>query len=277
MAHGVMRLFLTLLIFFIAPARADDLPRVVSLNLCADAYLMAFAARAQILALTPQSLDPSLSAFHENAQDFPISDGQVESIAALNPDLIVVSSYSDPMRNRLITQLGYEIFVMDAADNYAAARAAITQLGAAIGRHEAAQKYAAQLDAEMAAIAPLTEPVAILPLQRRNLTVGNGHILDEIIARAGALNTGRQIGAGMMSRVSLERALADRADYILLNEEDDRPDSRGMEFITHPALKAAYPPEKRLVLNNNLLVCAGATTPRAIAALVEQLVEQLAD
>lgn len=277
MAHEGMRLFLTLLIFFMAPARADDLPRVVSLNLCADAYLMAFADKAQVLALTPQSRDPSLSAFYAEAESYPITDGQVESIAALDPDLIVVSSYSDPMRNRLIKQLGYNILVMDAADNYAAARAAISQLGAAIGRPEAAQEYAAQLDAEIAAIAPLTEPVTILPLQRRNLTVGNGHILDEIIARAGGTNTGRQIGAGMMSRVSLERALADRADYILLNEGADRPDSRGMEFLTHPALKAAYPPQKRLVLDNNLLVCAGATTPRAIAELIAQLVEQPAD
>ena len=262
-----------LLIFFMAPARADDLPRVVSLNLCADAYLMAFADKAQVLALTPQSRDPSLSAFHAAAQDYPISDGQVEAIAALDPDLVIVSSYSDPMRNRLIGQLGYDILVMDAADNYAAARAAISQLGAAIGREEAAQDYGARLDAEMAAIAPLGAPVAILPLQRRNLTVGNGHILDEIIARAGALNTGRHIGAGMMSRVSLERALADGADYILLNEGADRPDSRGMEFLTHPALKAAYPPEKRLVLNNNLLVCAGATTPRAVGVLIEQLAD----
>lgn len=268
---NLMRLFLTLLVLCIAPARATDLVRVVSLNLCADAYLMAFADKAQVLALTPQSRDPALSAFHQTAQDYPISDGQIESIAALDPDLIIVSSYSDPMRNRLTAQLGFEILVIDAADNYAAARAAIAQLGAAIGRSHEAQAYADALDAALAAITPIKKPVAILPLQRRNLTAGPGHIIDEIISRAGGLNMGRMNGPDVMSRVSLERVLVSQAAYILLNENMARPDSRGMEFLTHPALQAAYPNERRLTIDNNLLVCAGATTPRAVAALVAQL------
>ena len=265
------RLFFALLVFLIAPARAADLPRVVSLNLCADAYLMAFADKAQVLALTPQSRDASLSAFHAAAQHYPISDGQIESIAALDPDLVIVSSYSDPMRNRLIAQLGYEVLVMDAADNYAAARASINLLGAAIGREEAARDYGAELDAEMAALVPSRRQARILPLQRRNLTAGRGHIIDEIISRAGGLNLGAANSHDMMSRVSLEGALVSGAAYILLNEDMARPDSRGMEFLTHPALRAAYPPAKRLTIDNNLLVCAGATTPRAVKKLIDQL------
>lgn len=271
MADEDMRIILTLLFFIAAPAHATDLPRVVSLNLCADPYLMAFAAPEQILALTPQSRDASLSAFHHAAHDYPISDGQIESIAALAPDIVIVSSYSDPMRNRLIRQLGFDIFVMDAADNFAAARAAIDRLGAAIGRNAQAQKYAAQLDGEMANIRPSQNKARILPLQRRNLTAGRGHIIDEIITRAGGVNMGRRNSDNMMSRVSLERVLVSDADYILLNENMVRPDSRGMEFLTHPALRAAFPNEKRLAIDNNLLVCAGATTPRAIKKLIEQI------
>ena len=267
----VMRIFLALLVFFVLPARANDLPRVLSLNLCADAYLMAFAEKAQVLALTPQSRDPSLSAFHEAAQAYPISDGQIESIAALDPDLVIVSSYSDPMRNRLIAQLGYEILVMNAADNYAAARASINLLGKAIGRAAAAQAYGAQLDAEMAALRPRKTKATVLPLQRRNLTAGRGHILDEIISRGGGINLGAHNSPAMMSRVSLENVVASSADYILLNENNDRPDSRGMEFLTHPALSTAFPKEKRLMIDNNLLVCAGATTPMAVKAVIEQL------
>ena len=267
----VMRTFMALLVFFMLPARANDLPRVLSLNLCADAYLMAFAEKAQVLALTPQSRDPSLSAFHEAAQDYPISDGQIESIAALDPDLVIVSSYSDPMRNRLIAQLGYAIFVMDGADNFADARASIDLLGKAIGRQAAAQAYGAQLDAEMAALSPRKTKATVLPLQRRNLTAGRGHIIDEIITSGGGINLGAHNSAAMMSRVSLENVLASKADYILLSENSDSPDSRGMEFLTHPALSTAFPQEKRLMIDNNLLVCAGATTPMAVKAMIEQL------
>ena len=154
----------------------------MSLNLCADAYLMHFAAKTQGVALTPQSRDASLSAMAETAQSYPISDGQIESIAALAPDLVIVSSYSDPLRNRLIEKLGIPLLVQNAANGFGAARAEMLGLGDAIGRPRQAAAYVKQLEAQLAALKPVPHRPRILPLQRRNLTVGRGHILDEIIA-----------------------------------------------------------------------------------------------
>ena len=269
-----MRLILTAIIFALCAAPATALPRVMSLNLCADPYLMAFADKAQIVALTPLSRDASLSAYAAQAQDFPVSDGQIEAIIALKPELVIVSSWSDPMRNALIERLGFRLLMLDAAQNFAAAREEVLTLGKAIGRAAQARAYLDKLDAALAALPKLTTAPKLLPLQRRNLTVGQGHILDDIISHAGGINLGRATqadGQNAMRRVSLESALAAQADFILLNETDDMPDSRGMEFITHPALKTAYPAAQRVHINNNLLVCAGASTPRAVAALINQL------
>lgn len=262
-------------LLFTHAASAAPLPRVMSLNLCADPYLMGFAAPAQVVALTPQSRDADLSAFTATAQNFPISDGRIETIAALKPDLIIVSSYSDPLRNQMVARLGIEVLTLDAANNYATARREILKLGGAIGRTQQAEAYLARLDSDLAQ-AQNSKPKAakrpqILPLQRRNLTAGEGHIVDEIINLAGGANMARQSIKGVMGRISLEAALAARADYILLNETAKAPDSRGMEFLTHPALAQAYPPKRRLTLNNNLLVCAGASTPLAVARLIAQL------
>jgi iron complex transport system substrate-binding protein len=257
------------------------LPRIVSLNLCADPYLMAFAEKSQIAALTQLSRDPDLSAHADAARNFPVSDGQIESLVDLQPDIVIVSSWSDPMRNALIERLGFQLLTMDAAQNFAAARSEIIRLGQAIGRETAARAYLEKLDAEMAALKKPADRPRILPLQRRNLTAGYGHILDDIISRAGGINLGRNARADTMRRVSLENALAAQADFILLNEaanaSNDRgpdsrgPDSRGMEFLTHPALARHYAPRQRLLINNNLLVCAGASTPRAVKALIAQL------
>jgi iron complex transport system substrate-binding protein len=254
-----------------AGAQARDLPRVMSLNLCADAYLMAFADKTQIAALTPLSRDAGLSAVADKAQNYPVSDGQIEAIIELQPDIIIVSNWSDPMRNALIKRLGFTLLVMDAAQDFASARDEILKLGQAIKREAQAEKYLAQLDEKMAALTRVSTKPFILPLQRRNLTVSKGHILDEIIALAGGANLGRENEAGLMRRVSLENAIAAKADYILVNENAERPDSRGMEFLTHPALRAQYGAAQTLHIDNNLLVCAGATTPLAVAALIEQL------
>lgn len=266
-----MRLILTAVIFALCAAPAAALPRVMSLNLCADPYLMAFADKAQIVALTPLSRDARLSANAAAAENFPVSDGQIEAIIELKPDLVIVSSWSDPMRNALIKRLGFELLTLDAAQNYTAARDEIITLGKAIGREAQARAYLQNLDTALAALQKLTHAPKVLPLQRRNLTVGQGHILDDILSRAGAVNLGRDTSDSPMRRVSLENALAVQADYILVNETDEMPDSRGMEFITHPALARAYPATRRLHIGNNLLVCAGASTPRAVAALISQL------
>lgn len=254
------------------PLRADDGVRVMSLNLCADPYLMGFAAPQQILALSPQSRDPAVSAFTAQAAAFPVSNGQIENIAALQPDLVVVSSYSDPLRNRLVTQLGIQVLVLDAANSYDAARREIIKLGEAIGRAEQARAYLAQLDAALAGVTTQRRArPSVLPLQRRNLTAGEGHIMDEVIALAGGRNIGRGQTDAPLGRISLEQALAARADYIFLSETANAPDSRGMEFLTHPALAGAYKTRQRLTLDNNLLVCAGASTPKAVGLLAAQL------
>lgn len=269
-----MRFLLSFLICFsLSPMAfaATGLPRIVSLNLCADPYLMAFAAKSQIAALTHLSRDPDLSADAEAAQNFPISDGQIETLVDLQPDIVIVSSWSDPLRNALIERLGFQLLVMDAAQDYAAARAEIINLGKAIGRAGEARAYLKKLDADMAILSKRQNKPRILPLQRRNLTAGHGHIIDDIIARAGGVNLGRNDRADTMRRVSLENALAAQADFILLNEMQGSPDSRGMEFLTHPALAQHYRAGQRLFINNNLLVCAGASTPRAVHALIKQL------
>ena len=223
------RLFggLIILLALCAPARAD-LPRIVSLNLCADAYLMAFAERSQILALTAFSRNPDLSAFAEEAQNFPVSDGRIETIVGLRPDLVIVSPYSDPLRNRLLAEQGVKIFVLDAAADYAAARAEITRLGTAIERPTQAAAYRARLDTALAASRNDTG-ARILPVQRRGLTIGDTHILADIIRHAGAHLIGDF--KGHMRAVGLEAVIASKADYILLSEADPHARDRGLSLI----------------------------------------------
>lgn len=268
-----MHYWLLIFIALALPVRAADAVRVMSLNLCADAYLMAFAKKDQIVALTPQAQDPTLSAFHQQAMAYPVSNGQIEAIAALAPDLVIVSSYSDPLRNRLIEKLGITIVSLDAANSYDAARRDIIKLGEKIGRAREARAYLQALDGALATATATqgTPKPKILPLQRRNLTTGKGHILDEIITLAGGYNQGRAGLDAPMGRISLEHALAAPSDYILLNTDRTVPDSRGMEFLTHPAFKARFDATRRLYIDNNLLVCAGATTPMAVAILARQL------
>lgn len=257
------------------PSAAQDqapLPRVVSLNMCADPYLMAFAARTQILALSPLARDRDMSAFADQASDFPISSGRIEDIISLKPDLVIASPYSDHLRLKQIQSLNIDLFILDAADDFAQARSEIIRLGTRIGRRTEAQAYLAALDESLTALKPLPHAPRVLSLHRRGLTIGDGHILTDIIKRAGGIPA---VQGNNMQRIGIERAIEIEADIVLLEDIAAFTEGRGTEFLTHPALAQAYGPQKRIHLPQALSVCAGAATPQAVQFLHDKFLKKV--
>ena len=282
----LIALLAVIIIFFHTTSMADQsenlrknkthLPRVVSLNLCADAYLMAFAKPEQILGLTKQSSDPTLSAFVEEASNFPVSGGRMANILEQQPDIIIINNYSPPPNRALMDRLGIKIVKLDAANSYQSARKEILLLGKAIHRPEAANAYLAQLDKELedAQHTELTYIPSIINYQRRGIVVGETHILDDIIQLAGAQNLGRDTGR-TIGPMSLENLIRLKPDYVLSISENDeqtlKAQDRGSEILTHPALQKMFSAEQHVFIPQNLTVCAGATTPKAVAHLIETL------
>ena len=282
----LIALLAVIIIFFHTTGMADQsenfrnnkthLPRVVSLNLCADAYLMAFAKPEQILGLTRQSSDPTLSAFVEEASNFPVSGGRMSNIIEQHPDIIIINNYSPPPNKALMDRLGIKIVKLDAANSYQTARTEILQLGKAIHRLEAAKAYLAQLDKELedARHTKLTYMPSIINYQRRGIVVGETHILDDIIQLAGAQNLGRDTGR-TIGPMSLENLMRLQPDYVLSISENDeqtlKAQDRGSEILSHPALQKMFSAERHIYIPQNLTVCAGATTPKAVAHLIETL------
>ena len=282
----LIALLAVIIIFFHTTGMADQsenfrnnkthLPRVVSLNLCADAYLMAFAKPVQILGLTQQSSDPTLSAFVVEASNFPVSGGRMANILEQQPDIIIINNYSPPPNKALMDRLGIKIVKLDAANSYQSARTEILQLGKAIHRLEAAKAYLAQLDKELedARHTELTYMPSIINYQRRGIVVGETHILDDIIQLAGAQNLGRDTGR-TIGPMSLENLIRLQPDYVLSISENDeqtlKSQDRGSEILSHPALQKMFSAERHIYIPQNLTVCAGATTPKAVAHLIETL------
>ena len=282
----LIALLAVIIIFFHTTGMADQsenfrnnkthLPRVVSLNLCADAYLMAFAKPEQILGLTQQSSDPTLSAFVEEASNFPVSSGRMANILEQQPDIIIINNYSPPPNKALMDRLGIKIVKLDAANSYQTARTEILQLGKAIHRLEAAKAYLAQLDKELEDTrhTKLTYMPSVINYQRRGIVVGENHILDDIIQLAGAQNLGRDTGR-TIGPMSLENLIRLQPDYVLSISENDeqtlKAQDRGSEILSHPALQKMFSAERHIYIPQNLTVCAGATTPKAVAHLIETL------
>jgi iron complex transport system substrate-binding protein len=252
--------------------QAQDLPRIVSLNMCADPYLMAFADAGQISALSSLSQIETLSPFHQAARAYSVTDGGIEDILARQPDVVIVSPYSSPMKQALLTANGIRIVTLAASQNFAAAGEEILALGRAIGRGaEAAAYWHALQEAYQRAQRP-ARGLRILALQRRGLSAAPGHVLGEIITSAGGqLSAPSHAPAQALVAIGLEQAIAMPADALLVAAPIGMPRDRGDEYLSHPALAAKFPESQRLYLPANLTHCTGAATPLAIEHLAKAL------
>ena len=258
----------------------EKLPKIVSLNMCADPYLMAFAAPEQIIALTPQSHQPDLSPFTAQAKSFAISDGTIESILQLQPDLVIGSPFGQDLKRQILAAQGIAVVSIEARNNYASARQEIMDIGRAIGRPQQAAAYLRRLDAALkrAHRSAQSKPqnISILPLQRRGLTIGDAHILGDIIKLSGArlAHSGNR-RTQVISPINLEEAVMLNSDFILTTDDFSFSKDRGIEFLHHPALARHYSAAQHLHLPTNLVTCAGAATPLAVQSLKSQLQSQL--
>ena len=160
---------------------------------------MEFAAPEQIIALTWNSHDPTQSPFAARAASYPVTGGRLEEVVELAPDLVILSPFSMANRRQTLHRLGIATLTLNAANDYETAREEIITLGRAIGREAQARDYLSNLDAQMARLVRQGISAGLLNIQRRGLTTGAGHILDDIIHRAGAQNLGRIVGDGMVA------------------------------------------------------------------------------
>lgn len=242
--------------------------RIVSLNLCADQYLLALADPGQIAALTSFARDPAMSAFADKARALPISRGSAEEVLALRPDLIVAA----PGRRRAtMAQLrGRRIATLDvaSADSFDAIVAQIRDVAGAIGHPARGEALIAQMERALAAVPrDAGQGATAAYYQRRGFLTGTGTLIDDMMRRVGLRNLAARLGKPALTRVGLEEMALARPDYLVVESATDRVVDQGTEMLHHPLLGAI----PRLRLPQAWTVCGGPAYVRAAAELARQL------
>lgn len=251
-----------------APATEIAPRRVVSLNLCADQYIMALADPGQITALTHNARDPEMSYRARRAQRFPISRGSAEEVLALEPDLIIASPYQ--RHDTLALLKGRDVTFLDLppAESWSQIVDQVRQLAKALGHPDRGEALLRRMEAEMVAPigAPAHRPV-VAYYQRRGYMTGTGTLVDEMMQRTGLTNLAAKLGKPALARVSLEEMVAARPDYLIVESATEAVADQGTEMLHHAAI-ADIP---RISLPQALTVCGGPSYPEAIRRLRDQL------
>lgn len=125
---------------------AEPAKAIVSLSPTATEMLFAIGAADQVIAVDDQSNFPAEAT--AKPHDLSGFDSNVESIAALQPDLVVLQ---DPTLQPQLEDLGIAVWVGPAATTFDDIYAQMSQLGAATGHEDEANALIEKVKAEIAA------------------------------------------------------------------------------------------------------------------------------
>lgn len=248
-----------------APAR-----RIVSINMCADALLLALAEPSQVAALTALSHDPRNFSRAGEAARFPATTGRAEDVLALAPDLVLASAFTAPATVSLLRRLGAPLQQLPVASDLAQLRDQMRDVAAAIGQPDRGEAAITAMDRRLDDLArdmPLP-PLSVLALQANNIVAGEGTLADTVIRAAGLTNAAARAGISGHGRMSLEAMLALAPDVLIIDGEDDDAPARANRLLHHPALAALRRNGTRTVtMPSRLWVCATPDLVEAVAHL----------
>jgi len=263
-----MRRPFVLLALLLAGAAPAPPRRVVSLNLCADQYLMALADRGQIAALTGLSRDPAMSAGAATARTLPVSRGGAEEVMALRPDLLIVAPGWRPDTLARLRGRGVAVLDLPPADTYAAIAAQTRAVAVAIGHPGRGEALVRRMDAALAQVDRGAGRGRVAAYyQRRGFLTGTGTLVDELMRRVGLINLAARLGRPVLARVGLEEMALARPDYLIVESATERVVDQGTELLHHPLIGRI----PRLRVPEAWTVCGGPAYVRAARTLAAQL------
>ena len=236
---------------------ADPPPRrVASLNLTADELLVEMLPPERLVSVTRWADDPGMSnvAGRVPAGAVRLPRADLERLIVLQPDLVVVSEYTDADFLRLLEKSGLRHHRMSGLDALPGIRAAILDLGAAVGTPEAAARLAARFDAVLGELARRlagTKRPRVLYWADPH-TAGAGTAIGSLIEAAGGTNVAGELGLRGIVPLAGEKAFAADPDVFLVTAGS----GAGLALRRHPLLaRTRAVREGRVVeIPNRLLV-----------------------
>jgi iron complex transport system substrate-binding protein len=260
------RLFLLLLCVASVAQAAPRPQRIVSLNLCADQYLIALADRSQIAALTSVSRDPALSPVVAAARTYPVTAGHAEEVYSLRPDLVIAGPYQNRETRGLLDARGLRIVDLPSAESYAHIVAQVRRVAALVGHPARGEALVGRMDAALARLPRDSSGLVAADYQRRGYLTGTGTLTDELMRRVGLVNLATRLNRPALSRLSIEELVAARPDFLLV-EGSDAIEDQGTELLHHPVLAGIH----RLRVPQASMACGGPSFIAAAASLARQL------
>ena len=182
--------------------------RIVSLDYCADQFVLGLADRERILALSPDA-GQDFSYLRAAAAGLPTVRPRAEDVLALEPDLVVRNYGGGPRAPAFFERAGVPVLQIDFAPDIDAVRDRIRQAAAALEAPERGEGLIADMDARLERARAAAPDADTLYLAPSGVAAGSGTFVDHLIAAAGLDNFSDESG---WRSIPLERLVYETPD-----------------------------------------------------------------
>lgn len=213
--------------------------RIVSATVASDAVLLAICPPRRILALHRSSRNPGYSPVARESAAFGRHvGGDPEEILALEPDLVLLSSFSREETRSLYTSSGCAVVRLPGATSIADVESNIRALGWILGLDEAAERLVTEMRAKLDRLAEgrARRRAWSVLLYAGEHTAGRGTTFDDLLDAVGARNAAAEAGLEGSCRIDPEQVLQADPDVLVVpcvpgREDDARRGVRNIELL----------------------------------------------
>ncbi len=246
------------------PEPTEKPQRIVSLDYCADQYVLKFVDRERILALSSDATAPE-SYMRETAIGIPTVRASAEDILLLEPDLIVRAHGGGAQAAAFFERAGIPVVQVGWADDVKGVRQVALDMAAAFGEAERGVALAAEIDARLAALPSAEKSQSALYVTPSGVTSGAGGLVDDMLRVAGFENFETRPG---WHALPLERLVHEQPDVIAAAFFDVQTNHRDTWSATrHPIAQAQLQDREVVMLSGAWTACGGWFILDAVEAL----------
>jgi len=262
-------LVLAILLAGAQPARGEDLPRVVSLDYCADQFVLGLAEREQILGLSPDA-DKPFSHFRDRAAGLRQVRPRAEVVLGLKPDLVIRGWGGSARALDLFARHGIETVQIGYATDLDGVRGVTRTVGRALGQGARASRRIAAMPQ---ARAPSGR--SALYVTPGGVTAGAETLVGSLLAHAGLANSGGPGGWHALPLEVLALAPPDLAVTAFFGFDTDARDH--WSRTRHPVMQRVLANTPRVSLSEARITCPAWFVADEAAALSRQVFAQRRD
>ncbi len=243
--------------------------RIVSLDYCADQFVLKLADKEQILALSPDA-EMDFSYMREAAGGLPKVRPVAEDVLVLKPDLVVRSYGGGPRAAAHYARAGVPVLQVGWAttvdsEELDSIPGLIQHMADGLGQSERGRQLVAELRARLAAIQPRANGGEALYMTPAGVTSGPGSLVHELLLAAGLKNFQREPG---WRSIPLERLAYQQPDLVAAAFFESRTNHpNAWSAMNHPVARAQLADREVISIHGAWTSCGGWFLVEAVEAL----------